>query len=429
MKKDKYQIILIIIFVLAILLRIFYISKFNIAQFQFDFGVEKNPMENLNIDYENLYKNFSKDYNEARHINYIMHLYTFGALPTEIIGQFYHPPMHHFLMASWLKCVDLFSENPEFKLESMQFISLLYSVIILVTLYKILKELEIENKYKILPMLLFGFYPLYIYFSGSLNNDQLVTMFGMICLLYLMKWYKSPNIKNTLAIAFSIGLGLMTKSSMYVMMIPAIYVFFKKLIEQVNSDQKVGKLLLELLIVTIISGVLGFWFQIFNFMRGTYALGIIAPYESLSIANESIWARFGISKVLKMSGVNIWNYLLYSSLNFGLVLEYSTYIKVMVIFVITLVFDAIYFMIKNIKEEKILMITFISWWAFYFFLNIQMPYTCSMHSRYMLVPISIASIVIAKGMQEEKNKYLKAQAFISTIVTCVMSVGLFMFVI
>lgn len=429
MKKDKYKIILIAIVLIAIIMRIFYISKFNIAQFQFDFGVEESPMENVEIDYQYLLENFDTGYNEARHINYILHLYKYSSLPTQIIGQFYHPPLHHFIMANWLKVVDLVSDSLEFKFESMQIVSLIYSVVILIALYKILKELEIDDKYKIIPMLLFSFYPLYIYFSGSLNNDQLVTMFGTICLLYLIKWNKNPSMKNTIIIALCIGLGLMTKSSMYVMIVPAIYVYFKKMIELVNNDEKVGKLLVELIVFTIISLALGFWFQIFNFMRGTNALGIIEPYEYFSIANQSLWARFGIPNIFKMSGVNIWNYLLYSSLNFGTVLEHSIFIKIMVIMAITLVFDAIYFMIKNFKKEKILTFTFFAWWVFYFFLNIQMPYMCSMHSRYMLIPISISSIMIAKGMQEEKNKILKGQVVVSTIAICVMSIGLFLFVI
>lgn len=429
MKKDKYKIILIAIVLLAIIMRIFYISKFNIAQFQFDFGVEERPMENTEIDYQYLLENFDKGYNEARHINYILHLYKHNALPTQIIGQFYHPPLHHFIMANWLKVVDLVSDSLEFKFESMQIVSLIYSVVILIALYKILKELEIEDKYKIIPMLLFSFYPLYMYFSGSLNNDQLVTMFGIICLLYLIKWNKSPSMKNTIIIALCIGLGLMTKSSMYVMIVPAIYVYFKKLIELVNNDEKVGKLLVELIVFSIIALVLGFWFQIFNFMRGTNALGIIEPYEYFSIADQSFWERFGLPNIFKMSGVNIWNYLLYSSLNFGAVLEHSIFIKIMAIIAITLVFDAIYFMIKNFKKEKILIFTFLMWWGFYFFLNIQMPYMCSMHSRYMLIPISIASIMIAKGMQEEKNKILKGQVVVSTITLCIMSIVLFLFVI
>lgn len=429
MKKDRYKIILISIFLVAILLRIFYISKINIAQFQFDVGIQENAMTNTEINYQKLYENFSEGYNEARHFNYIMHLYTFKTLPTEILGQFYHPPLHHFLMSNWLRCMDLFSDSAEFKFESMQLVSLIYSVIILITLFKILKELNVEDKYKIISILFFCFYPLYIYFSGSINNDQLVTMLGMICLLYLIKWYREPSIKNAIIIALTIGLGLMTKSSMYVMLIPTIYIYFKKLIEFVNNDEKIGKLLIELIVFSIISLVLGFWFQIFNFMRGTNALGIIEPYESLSVANQSLWARFGLQNILKMSGVNIWNYLIYSSLNFGLVLEHSVYIKIMVIITITLVLDAIYFIIKNFKKEKILIVTFLAWWAFYFFLNIQMPYTCSMHSRYMLIPISIASIIIALGMQEEKNKYLKIQVVVSTIAIAIMSIGLFLFVI
>ena len=42
MKKDKYKIILILIFLFAILTRIVFISKTDIATFQFDFGVKKD---------------------------------------------------------------------------------------------------------------------------------------------------------------------------------------------------------------------------------------------------------------------------------------------------------------------------------------------------------------------------------------------------
>ena len=191
MKKDKYKIILILIFVIAILTRIVFINKTDIATFQFDVGIQKDY--GVPIDYEGLYENFDKDYNEGRHINYIMQLYTNGSLPNKIIGQFYHPPLHHFIMAMNLKIMDIFSDSASFKFESMQFITLIYSVIILIILYKILEELNLSNKNKILPMLMFAFYPLYIFFAGSINNDELVMMFSLICLLYLMKWRKEQR--------------------------------------------------------------------------------------------------------------------------------------------------------------------------------------------------------------------------------------------
>lgn len=427
MKKDKYKIILILIFVLAILTRVIFISKTNIAKFQFDVGIQKDYNEP--IDYESLYENFDKDHNEGRHINYIMQLYTYGTLPVKIIGQFYHPPLHHFIMAINLKVMDIFSDSASFKFESLQYITLVYSVVILLALYKLLDELEVEDKNKILPMLLFAFYPLYIFLSGSINNDELVTMFALICLLYLVKWKKNPTMKNAIIIATSIGLGLMTKSSMYVMIIPAIYVYFSVLKEYVNTDKKIGKLLVELLIFCVIAGILGFWFQIRSYINGLNTLGIIEPYDYLSIANRSFVERFCFVNPFKVSDANIWNNLMYTSLNFAILPVNKIYINVMIILLITLIIDAIYYIIKNFEKEKILMFSFITWWGFYFFLNIQMPYTCSMHSRYMLVPISIATIMIAKGVQEEKSKILKAQVYISTISICIMSLGMFLFMI
>ncbi len=427
MKKDKYKIILILIFLLAILTRIVFVNKTDIATFQFDVGIQddhSNP-----IDYEGLYENFDKDYNEGRHINYIMQLYTYGSLPSKIIGQFYHPPLHHFIIAMSLKVMDIFSESASFKFESMQFVTLIYSIIILITLYKILEELNLSSKNKILPMLMFACYPLYIYLSGSINNDELVTMFALICLLYLMKWKKEQSFKNTIIIASTIGLGLMTKSSMYVMIIPAVYVYFKVLGEYVSSDKKAGKLLLELLIFTIIAVVLGFWFQIRSYMNGLDTLGIIEPYEYLSIANKSIVERFGFVNPFTMSDVNIWNNLMYTSINFGILSVNSVYMNIMIVLLISIVIDVLYYLFKNFEKDKILMVTFFAWWAFYFFLNIQMPYTCSMHSRYMLVPISIATIILAKGLENEKNKMIKTQIYISTISICIMSLGLFWFII
>lgn len=425
MKKDKYKIILVLIFMLAILTRIIFISKTDIAAFQFDVGIKEDI--NKSINYESLYETFDKDYNEGRHINYIMQLYTRGSLPGKIIGQFYHPPLHHFIMALNLKIMDLFSDSASFKFESMQVVTCVYSIVILLVLYKLLEELKVDDKNKILPMLLFAFYPLYIFMTGSINNDELVTMLALICLLYLLKWKKDPSIKNTIIVASSIGLGLMTKSSMYVMIIPAIYVYFSVLMEHVKMDKKYGIILLELLIFVLIAGILGFWFQVRSYLNGQYTLGIIEPYDYLSIEDKGFVERFCFVNPFVMSDVNIWNNLMYTSLNFGILKINNIYLIAMIVLLITLIIDTIYFIFRNFEKEKLLMVSFITWWAFYFFLNIQMPYICSMHSRYMVVPISIATIMLAKGLQEEKNKIIKLQANITVITLSIMSFAMILF--
>lgn len=417
--KDKYKLILILIIVFAILIRIVFVCKNTISDYQFDVGIGAINSEE---DYNNLYENFEEEPNTGRHINYIMQLYTYNSLPNKIIGQFYHPPLHHFIMSSWLKISDNISSISSFKFESMQFITLIYSSLILIFLYRILKELEIEDKNKIIPMILFSFYPLYIFMSGSINNDELVTMFAILELFYLIRWQKNPSMKNAVIIALCIGLGLMTKTSMIVMLVPTIYVYFKKLIEFVNSDNSIKKLLIELLVFTVISSFLGLWFQIRSLANNLNTLGIIQPYEYLSIANESIFARFGLCNIFKVSNVNIWNYLIYSSINFVVTDKLAPYNIIMIIAVITLIADIIYFILKNRKTSKILIITLITWWISYFYLNISMPYTCSMHSRYMVLPISIGIIYLGLGMKNENNKVIKVQIYVSSIVVSLMSI-------
>lgn len=417
--KNKYKNILIAIFIIAILVRIIFICKTNISEFQFDFGIGELASE---ADYENLYENFDEEPNTGRHINYIMQLYTYNSLPNKIIGQFYHPPLNHFIMSTWLKIADNIFENASTRFESMQFITLTYSIVILVALYKLLDELNVEDKNKIFPMLLFAFYPIYIFLSGSLNNDELVIMFSILALLYLVKWEKNPTMKNAIIIALCIGLGLMTKTSIAVVAIPTVYVYFKKLGKFVKEDKSIKDLLVQLLVFSIISITLGLWFQVRSLANGLYTLGIIEPYDYLSIADQSIWARFGIPNILNLSEVNVWSYLIYSSLNFVVTGRNTIYNLIMGILVIVLVIYTIYFIIKNKCKNKILLITLISWWISYFYLNISMPYTCSMHSRYMLVPISIGIIYLGLGIQEEKNKGIKLQIYTATLLLSIMSI-------
>jgi hypothetical protein len=417
--KDKYKIILIILMVLAIFIRIIFICKTNISDYQFDVGTGTLVSEE---DYDNLYKNFEEEPHVARHINYIMQLYTYNTLPNEIMGQFYHPPLHHFIMSSWLKLMDVFSNTSSFKLESMQFVILIYSIIILITLYKILNEFEFENKNKILPMLLFSFYPLYIFLSGSINNDELVIMFTVLVYLYLLKWEKNPTITNTLLLATFFGLGLMTKTSMIVMIIPSVYVYFKKLNEYVNNDKSLKTILLDLLIFAVVAGVLGLWFQVRSMINGLNTLGIIQPYENLRIATNNIWYRFGLTNILKMNSINVWNYLIYSSLNFGISMNNSIFIKIMAVFVFFIILDILYYLVKYFKENKLINITLIAWWISYFYLNISMPYICSMHSRYMVLPISLGIIVLGIGFAKEKNKFIKFQILFSALCISLMSI-------
>lgn len=419
-KLNTEKIILISIIILAIVLRIVFVLKTDIKEYQFDFGISK--LESMQ-DYDRLYTDFDsiEDGNIGRHINYIMHLYTFGSLPNEIIGQFYHPPLHHAITALWLKVMDFFSDSSMLKMESIQVLPLIYSIVILFALYRILDELEIKNK--IIPMLLFAFYPLFIFMSGAVNNDQLVTMFSVLTLLYLMKWSKNPIMKNAILMSIFLGLGMMTKTVIYILIVPAMFVYFSMLNKFVVENKKIGNMLIQLLIATIIIGVSGTWFHITRAMQNLNTIGIIQPYEKLSIAQYGFWERFGVFNIFNPNQINInlWSNLINTSL--GFVLEKINLIinAIKVILVLVIAFITIYYTLKN-KQNKILLITLITWWLGYFYLNISMPYICSMHARYMVVPIYIGIIILSNGIDKEENKVIKNLIYFSTILLSLFSI-------
>ena len=409
MKESK---ILVLIILLAVIFRIFFILKTNIFEYQYDFG---NITVSSAEDYDNLYNEYDKGETEGRHIHYIMYIYNNWNLPSKIIGQFYHPPLHHIILALWLKGLDFISNDNVFKLESMQFISLVYSTITLITLYKILKELEIKNK--VLPMLIFSFYPIFVFFSGGLNNDGLLTMFALICLLYLIKWEKKPTYKNTVIGALSIGLGAMTKTSMFVMMVPAIYIFLKVLNEHVKSNKDIKKLLIELFIFCIIVFPLAFWY---HFYRGGQSLGIIAPFDRFSVKDKSLYERFGLSNPFRIREYNIWNSTMITSIVYGDSI-YNLLVFVIVGLDLLLIINWIYLFIKSNKND-ILIITNITWWLSYIYLFITMPYITSINSRYIMIPIVIGIIDIANGLEKIDNKYIKAEVYTISSLICLSSI-------
>ena len=342
---EKNKKIIFFIIVLAIIIRIIFAFSTKINTFQFDFGTS-DVIEAE--DYDKLYTNYNQGLHKARHINYIMRLYHNEGFSDEIKGQFYHPPLHYLIMSNWLKLMDIVSNNSIIKLESMKFVTIIYSFVFLITFYKILNELEIENK--LVPMMLISFYPLFIYMSGLLNNDMLVAMFSMISILYLIKWEKNPSIKNTIILANAIGFGLMTKTAIFVMFIPAVIIYFKKLIETNKKGESVKKLIIELIIFSAICFPLGLWFHFYYLLKGEITIGIAEPFEYFSLKDYSLIQRFGFTSLAKMNFYNLWNYLLFSSYNFDIINTDGFFQTLLIVITIMYFIMGLYYLFKVGKK-------------------------------------------------------------------------------
>lgn len=431
--EKNYKLIIVIICILGILVRGIYITKNKIGKNQYDSKIwNLHKLE----DYEEAYKFNEEKIGDGGHMFYIMLLYKDFHLPDKVGGQYYHPPLHHFISAIWLRVMDVFPLNAMQKIESLQILSFIYSVLILLFSYKILERLKIGAKGKILSMILLNFSTIYIYMSGFINNDILITLFIVMNLYYLIKWYEDPSWKNTILVALTLGLGLNVKTSMIVMLLPAIFVYFKKLMEMVKNEEKYAKVIWELIVFAIILAPLGLWYQIrlisqFNW----HFFGVQMPYEHFSVKDATFWQRWGIiskellDNTILVKNSNIFSYVINSALyclgNFSNVISYIIKGLLIILIAITVFVIAKHSLRK--KQEKIkniLIITFITWIIAFIYFNISMPYSCTMHSRYIGILFIIGMMMLGIEVDKSKNKYWIFFNYLISIMFSIFSISI-----
>ena len=428
--EKNYKIIIVLICVLGILIRGIYISKNKIGKNQYDSKIwALNKLE----DYEEAYKFNEKNIGSGGHLYYIMLLYKDFNLPDSDGGQYYHPPLHHLVEAIWLRVMDVFPLNAMQKIESLQIISFIYSLLILLFSYKILGKLKLGPKGKILSMILLNFSTMYIYMSGFINNDILLTLFLVMNLYFLIKWYENSSWKNTILVALTLGLGMNVKTSMVVMLAPAMIVYFKKLIETVVEEKKYGKLICEMLVLVLIVTPLGLWYQIRLALKFDWDFfAVQMPYEHFSVKDATFWQRWGIiskellDNTILVKNNNIVSYVINSFLyclgNFANIMGY-TLKGVFLILICIIIFSILKHCFKK-KEEKIkniLIITFVLWIIAFIYFNVSMPYSCTMNSRYIVILFVIGMIMLGLEVDKTKNKYWSIFIYLISIMFSILS--------
>lgn len=423
MKNKKNKIILIAIISVSILLRLIYIIKMPYAEKQHDLGKVES----------------------AGHLNYIYTVYETGWIPQDNYGQHYQPPLHHLVAGYFLKAVSIFTKDNNTLFESLQFLTLVYSIIILAIMYKILKELKIDDKFKLIFMFIFGLFPNLIIISGSLNNDQLSILLIMLSMLYLIKWYKKQSNKNLIILAISTGLAVMTKTSGAIIAVPILYVFLLQLYKELkNTDDKkniLKKYFYAYLLFGSIALPIGMWYPLRNLIRfGQPILYVLDPKNISYAGNRSYYERFMPFANNEYSQIycspyhdmNFPVYIIKCSL-FG---EYTWaidafFIKVYylaVILNIICILSVIGFNIKNIfiKDKETVVYQNIMLLLFWFnivsfvIMNLKLPYACSMDFRYIVPTLYSGAIGVYYGLKNLSNE--KVYNIISNIFFTIFAV-------
>ncbi len=180
--------------------------------------------------------------------------------------QFYHPPLHHALSALWIYLNEnLLNTGRNPARESIQTLTLFYSMCIMIAGYRLLRHFKLDGKALYIPLILISFHPTFILFGGCINNDILSVALMMGALLCTLQWQEHPTLKNIMKIALCIGFGMMTKLSAALIAPPVALVFLIVLIQ--NFKTKGKDLFKQFALFGCVCVPLGLWFQVRSYLK------------------------------------------------------------------------------------------------------------------------------------------------------------------
>ena len=366
------------------------------------------------------------------HLAYIYNLYKKNILPLTNEWQFYHPPLFHIIAALGLKINELLGFSLNKGIEGIQYINVVFSTLTIFTCYKIIDKIKIHNNFLI--KLFMSVTPIYILFSGSINNDCLVTFLESLIILYLYKWDEMPTFKNTIILALITGFCVMTKYNGAIMAAPILFVFVSKLVKYIkNKNSKdLVTFFLKMLVFGIISLPIGLWYYI----RSIIKFGLVkvpVPNDWLYVGNASILERFfdiSFSQIFdkiycNINGIdtNMFAYLVKSSLFEEFKYKIPNIISILllsinIILIFISIFSILKYMFSKNKEKNLLLLFFVYIITIisYIIFNIKYPYFCSYDFRYIALTSFIGYCFISNYIELNKNKLIKYLVYFLTLI-------------
>ncbi|MBR2289243.1 MAG: glycosyltransferase family 39 protein [Clostridia bacterium] len=248
------------------------------------------------------------EYQYGGHFGYIGYIFQNGHLPIENPKDywcFFNPPLFYLISVGCLQLQNAFGLVMDKCFENLQVLSLLYTIIFDIYVYRILKKVGIK---KSLPVVLAFvlFTPALIIMSGSLNNDILSIMLSTMALFYAIKWFETDKLLDLIKVALCISLAMMTKVSTALIAV-VIGVLF--LVRFIKNRHDFKKYLLHFGIFALIALPIGLWFPIKNWILyqipPTYVQSI-DPDTPINLSKYSTTDRFfKVSSKETLTNVNV----------------------------------------------------------------------------------------------------------------------------
>lgn len=386
------------------------------------------------------------------HWGYFYHIIN-GNLPPSNEHEFYQPPFYYIVSGIFIKLMMLIGNTEQWGgLEYIpQTVSCVCSVAAMVTFVKIMDELKLNKNIQIAAAALTAFYPVQVLAAGRMNNDAMVEMFMLLSLYGTIRWHKSRKMSDIVFIAFSIGLGMMTKISCAVIAFvtgPVMIYHFVKTVREKDAA-KIKEIITQFAVFAVICCPLGLWYGIRNYIEFGQPLNFVhEPSKGLAIyTGDESWVDKWLKLPLNFKAkpysnmaedCSVWMLLLKSGVhgeftwdNISNLLAWTIdYVHLFLMLI--MLFSVAFVMVKDKELDKTAKYGAFWVWALigvsYIQFNIQYPFSCTADSRYVFPAAMAASIFVGcmcdYMFKRRENKMCKSGfVFFTTVIVlfCAMS--------
>lgn len=214
------------------------------------------------------------------HVDYVAYVAEKLSLPPPDDGfEYYQPPLYYMAGAPFVWIARAANASGETRNFLIQIFSLICSVatfFIGVRMGKKFFPNENQKTSLALYAALLAATPSFVFFAARVNNDVLFQIWSFLSFLLLLAWWKKPSANLWLSICAVIGLGLLTKTSM-ALMVPLCFLCLA-------FEKKSGwkeKLVLGLGGMTVILLIAG-WFHVPRALDDGSKKAVVGNYEALT---------------------------------------------------------------------------------------------------------------------------------------------------
>lgn len=375
----------------------------------------------------------ANDFSGNGHWGYVYNLVN-GHLPQDNSNQFYHPPIYYIVSAFMIKFTMVVTGITDMTQVDYipQLVSCACSLVVLITLTKLMDELNINKWVQIIPLTLTALYPEQIMTAGRFNNDSMAQMFTVLALYYTALWHKENKLSHIVGIAVSIGFGMTTKLSCALVAFvsgPIMIYHFVKAVKSKDNDA-IKSIVKQLAVFAVICFPLGLWYAVRNYIAFDQPLNYvmkISDSSPLYTGDETFWSRWGLFSPLDFwqspysdpySDANVWMGLLKTGMhgeftwdNLSPFLARIADYAHLAVWIITAA-AVIITMFKNKTIDKTQ--KFSAFWVWALFglsviqFNILYTFGCTVNFRYALI-VQIAAVIfigyLCEYLWKKKNLY------------------------